>query len=318
MPDIIYILPADSGPVGGVKVQLQHVRMLRQAGFSAEAYALANFHDWYDAGFPVTIFGQQTHWIRPGSIVVFPETELPRLKQTADWPDIWRIIFCQNHYLANSGGLARRDRYGIHGVFSCSAIISTYLEAHFGLGHVPVVPNAIDRGVFGAAGTKRPGSIAYMPRKYSNAVGWLRDNVPEAAACNWLPLHNLSQTEVASELGQAEVFLALSYREGFGLPPLEAMASDCIVAGFHGDGGREYATSDNGFWHDEDDFIGVAGSLKRAVAVAGNRDAEWAQMIQAGRRTADAYSMSAMNTVLIDYWRRQITALGCSVADYMA
>jgi len=25
-----------------------------------------------------------------------------------------------------------------------------------------------------------------------------------------------------------------------------------------------------------------------------------------------------MNTVLIDYWRRQITALGCSVADYMA
>ena len=81
MPDIIYILPADSGPVGGVKVQLQHVRMLRQAGFSAEAYALANFHDWYDAGFPVTIFGQQTHWIRPGSIVVFPETELPRLKQ---------------------------------------------------------------------------------------------------------------------------------------------------------------------------------------------------------------------------------------------
>ena len=54
MPDIIYILPANSGPVGGVKVQLQHVRMLRQAGFSAEAYALANFHDWYDAGFPVT------------------------------------------------------------------------------------------------------------------------------------------------------------------------------------------------------------------------------------------------------------------------
>ena len=72
---------------------------------------------------------------------------------------------------------------------------------------MPVVPNAIDRGVFGAAGTKRPGSIAYMPRKYSNAVGWLRDNVPEAAAWNWLPLHNLSQTEVASELGQAEVFV---------------------------------------------------------------------------------------------------------------
>ena len=69
-------------------------------------------------------------------------------------------------------------------------------------------------------------------------------------------------------MGIAKVFLSLSRLEGFGLTPLEAMASGCVVAGFTGIGGREYAIPDNGFWADEDDFPACVAGLAKAVELS--------------------------------------------------
>ena len=38
----------------------------------------------------------------------------------------------------------------------------------------------------------------------------------------------------------ATIFLTFSNQEGFGLPPVEAMACGCLVVGYHGHGGKEF------------------------------------------------------------------------------
>ncbi len=69
-----------------------------------------------------------------------------------------------------------------------------------------------------------------------------------AAPWRWAVIQNKSEAEVAAIMGQAAIFLSLSRFEGLGMTTLEAMASGCLVVGFTGIGGREYASRTNGFW----------------------------------------------------------------------
>ncbi len=57
----------------------------------------------------------------------------------------------------------------------------------------------------------------------------------------------------------------MSHREGFGLPPVEAMSAGALVVGFHGGGGLDYATPRNGFWRSEGDLVGCADALAEAM-----------------------------------------------------
>jgi len=50
---------------------------------------------------------------------------------------------------------------------------------------------------------------------------------------------------------QSAVYAAFPLREGLGLMCLEAMASGCLVVGYTGQGGMEYATMYNGHWIEE-------------------------------------------------------------------
>jgi hypothetical protein len=45
------------------------------------------------------------------------------------------------------------------------------------------------------------------------------------------------------------------------------MACGCMVAGFHGDGGREYMIPKNGWWADMGDYKGCTDGLCAAVEV---------------------------------------------------
>ena len=49
-----------------------------------------------------------------------------------------------------------------------------------------------------------------------------------------------TEAEVAGQLAECLLFLSFGTLEGCPMPPLEAMASDCVVVGYHGRGGREY------------------------------------------------------------------------------
>lgn len=49
-----------------------------------------------------------------------------------------------------------------------------------------------------------------------------------------------SNADLVAKLGEFRYVVSLAQSEGFGLIPLEAMASGCCVLGFHGGGGLEY------------------------------------------------------------------------------
>ncbi len=109
------------------------------------------------------------------------------------------------------------------------------------------VQNSIDPTLFHPKTEKVPGRIAFMPRKNAEhsslvlrllAVRGALDDV------DVVPIDGLPLEAVAEIMRTAEVFLSFGYPEGFGLPPAEAMASGCVVVGYHGEGGREYFDPD--------------------------------------------------------------------------
>lgn len=114
-----------------------------------------------------------------------------------------------------------------------------------------LVINGIDRARnFAPPTAPKEKIIAYMPRKRPVEAAFIKDifryTYPEYDDWQWHAIDNVSEAEAAAVMARAGVFLALSRLESLGLSPLEAMASGCIVAGFTGIGGQEYARPENG------------------------------------------------------------------------
>jgi len=61
------------------------------------------------------------------------------------------------------------------------------------------------------------------------------------------------------------VFLSFGYPEGFSLPPVEAMASGCVVVGYHGRGGREYFDPSFSYPVEAGDIIGFAQTVEELL-----------------------------------------------------
>lgn len=75
---------------------------------------------------------------------------------------------------------------------------------------------------------------------------------------------NLSQKELADVFNRHKYHLTLNPSEGFGLPPLEAMACGCAVVGFDSMGGREYLQHEkNGYIVNYGDFEQLAEYLRK-------------------------------------------------------
>lgn len=77
---------------------------------------------------------------------------------------------------------------------------------------------------------------------------------------------DLTQSELAELFNQHKYYLTLNPSEGFGLPPLEAMACGCTVVGFDSMGGRDYQVHDeNAYIVGYGDFEQLSEYLRRIV-----------------------------------------------------
>jgi glycosyltransferase involved in cell wall biosynthesis len=111
-------------------------------------------------------------------------------------------------------------------------------------GHdVRLVRNEIDPAIFHPAAQPPARTIAYMPRRGAgDAALALQLLEARGALTGWRvqALEGLSQAGVADALRRSSIFLSFAYQEGFGLPPVEAMACGNLVVGYHGISGQEF------------------------------------------------------------------------------
>jgi len=81
-------------------------------------------------------------------------------------------------------------------------------------------------------------------------------------------LSGFARQACAQIMAQSAVYAAFPFLESLGLMCLEAMASGCLVVGYTGQGGMEYATTHNGHWiedGDHENFVKALGEgLHRA------------------------------------------------------
>ncbi len=183
--------------------------------------------------------------------------------------------------------------------------------------------------------------IAWMPRKNSalarqiHAITNARLTRKGLALPEWVEIRNKSHAEVADILRNADIFLATGFPEGCPLPPLEAMASGCVVTGFSGFGGWDYmrqpvelragrAWGDspawlpqtlrnelarderpgNGLWAADGDVIGASLALDKALALWEEHDEAWNALRNGALDTASLYDLSAQRRELLHLWKR--------------
>ncbi len=179
----------------------------------------------------------------------------------------------------------------------------------------PIIRPRIDESLFfPPAHTLRTATIrmAYMPRKNSRLVKQIqriiRERLPDVFQCmEWVSIQGKERAQVGEIMRTCQVFLATGFPEGCPLPPLEAMASGCLVAGYTGFGGWDYMRQarenayspscklrqvpwkGNGFFYPDGEVLGLAREVETLVTGLLDEDFGLAAVIQAGAMTAGNY-----------------------------
>lgn len=312
MPRIYYVCHSIPSPRGGIRVMYHHVEHLVTAGFDA---AMVHFEPnfrltWFDVRVPV-IDGNQRLSLEPDDWIVLPEDYGAAFTVFRNVP-CHKAVLCQNHY-AVFEILEREAHYrdfGVEVVIAASRATERFCREVFGLPTV-FTPTVIDHTVFRPDPSARRLQVAFMPRKGAwNArmvMGMLHHKRVDLRDIPFVPLDGMPAGAVAQALRESSVFLSTSHREGFGIPPLEAMASGCVVAGFTGGGGTEYATGANGFWVPDEDPLTLATTLERVLSEL-RRDARALDGVRdEAIATASRYTLAWQRELVVGFWRDAFT-----------
>jgi hypothetical protein len=307
---IVYMLEPSPFPYGGYANIYRHVEILNAHGFTAFVGLRAKPEtDFYGMNAPLLTHGGYLE-VQPGDVFVIPEC-FPYLVKALVGTPAKRLMFCQNQYFLpfTSDPRAGIAEFGVHGVIASSQAVSDFFRDVYGVAELPLLPYAIDPARFTPDRNKKR-QIAFMPRKLPQDASFIdsvfKRRYAHYADVPWLRIDGLTQREAARLMGESSCFLSLSHKESFGLPSLEAMACGCLVAGFHGDGGREYMTPENGWWAETGDYNACADGLAAALAVfdMGGPALEARRASMAA--TVERYNPARLESALLAFWRGQV------------
>jgi glycosyltransferase involved in cell wall biosynthesis len=299
---IIFFCPSVTVINGGIKHIFRMAETLIDLGYSASVFEQNGQRpNWFHSTAPIV--GQGIFTTDADHIYVLPEDQPHILADFKQFPQK-KVIYSQNHFYGalGIGEASGYADYGVTDILCSSKIIYDHCRVRHPTLNAYVIPCAVDQSFFKPAPVKE-NTLAFMPRKRGIEATYIRDmfrfQFPQYRNWAWQELSTLSESNVAAALGKAKVFLSLSRLEGFGLTPLEAMAAGCVVAGFTGIGGREYATAENGFWADEDDFPTCVTQLGKAVDLSlGDRTSYTA----ACQKTLAAYTPETFKAAVKRSW----------------
>ncbi|WP_052265241.1 glycosyltransferase [Ruegeria sp. ANG-R] len=342
MPRYFFVQPDVTRPVGGNNVSLQLVNLLREAGYEAAALNAASDYVYpffkstqlpyyYPPLSKVTyqFLGRRARLkahlkgllsrretgpnplltLRPSDVLLLPEYLYP--EYSALFPQNRKILFVQDVY-GFCFALQRDLKNGTNALDDFEATITTSAAAQSavaqftGLDSFLVSQSVTRPGLDSKASKKR--QIAYMPRKrpkeITTLLGCLREN-PALEGWNFRKIENVSPEELDNIFNESLIFLSFSYREGFGLPPAEAMAAGCLVVGYTGVGGEEYFQPDTGFPVLDSDIVGFAKALEGIVTEYDSDPARLDQLrANAAKTISDRYSPDTMRSTLLSAWQQ--------------
>ncbi|MFK0331998.1 glycosyltransferase [Rhizobium sp. NPDC090275] len=270
-PTIYFLTPDYREAAGGLRVIYRHVDILNAAGIDAAVlHQRRGFRcSWFENDTRIANVADTT--VLKGDLLVIPEVCVSVLDNVP--PGIARVIFNQNSHLTWRGtdlSVARhyRPSADLKAVVTVSEHDREALSYTFGQGSVRRVHVSIDDRLFHVPEGPRDNRIAYMPRRMAQDAHRVLQILKERGVLDgWtvVPLHNLTQSEVAAQLRTTKIYLAFTHQEGFGLPPAEAMACGNYVIGQHGFGGREFFRPEFSKPVEAADVFGFARALEDAM-----------------------------------------------------
>ena len=307
---VIFLLDPFPFPSGGAATIYRHAEILADHGIPAfVALPQKPAVDFYASRAPLIIHGGGMP-TQSGDVFVVPEgfqQHVEVLKAVL----VKRIMFCQNQYY-----LPFRERpgpgaseFGVHTIVASSEAVRTFFRDVYDIADMPLIPYAIDPEVFSPATVKHR-QIAFMPRKLGPEVPFLeatfRRRHRRHADVPWVAIDNVTQRQAAAVMAESAVFLVALAQGVVRSSPLEAMASGCLVAGFHGDGGREYMTTDNGWWAETGDWKACVDGLAAALDLLEPGGPALAARSEAMAATVARYSPARLETALLAFWREEL------------
>lgn len=250
-PLIYYLAPAERAPSGGIKVIYRHVDELNALGIRA-----AVVHD--QDGFRCTWFENSTSVvsarslrIKRNDVLVIPEFYgaglggLPLGARVVSFNQGPHRTFDRIGLDTARPGAPYSELMGLEGILTVSNDGADLLRTVYPDVPVATARNVIDEQIFHPAEDIAPRIISYVPSRRDeelHQILHLLNARPEISSGIWrlVALKGLSESRMAAALRESAIFLSLSDRDGFGLPPAEAMACGAYVVGYSGGGGREY------------------------------------------------------------------------------
>lgn len=243
---VYYICPANSQePYGGVLVLYRHVDVLNSAGIPAKlVHGLSGFRsDWFENE---TAIAYPPLQVTDSDLLAVPEVLNPALNTLA--PGIPKVSINQNaYYTFDRTPLSQQHAYracpDLLGVLCVSEDSQRNLMHAFPDLDLQRVYYSYGGPEFRPPAEPKRKQIAYMPRKRGGDIHAVISILQARGVVDeWqlVPIENMARTQVAETLRRSALFLSTSDHEGFGMPPVEAMACGCFVIGYTGFGGSEF------------------------------------------------------------------------------
>lgn len=309
--------PDTNSPIGGVKQIYRQVELLVEAGLEAcVLQRQAGFRpDWFTSSAPVLDLDS---YIASGpsadaDLIVLPETWLAQVPGYL--PGIPKVIFNQNaFYTFGLEGHCAADTLNLYqhpdiqGVVTVSHDSRRLLVEGCGVAaeRCHVVLNGIDAKLFHPPELKVR-RVVFMGRKHADHIRkalLMGSRRPAWKHYEFRELPRMSHEQVASELREALMFLSCGHPEGFGLPLAEAIACGCLVVGYHGLGGRDFAEP---HMHcvEFGDLMGFVNGIEaELIRFEQNPQAVISERHQAATTILERYGPEAESAACMGCWQR--------------
>lgn len=246
-PSVYYLTPYADGPHGGIRVAFRHVDILNRLGANAAIlYPKGRSRPtWFENSTPMVT--AETIRFHANDVLVVPEVYGPTMATIRD--EIRVLVFNQGAYItfnhidpeATRPGAPYSSLARFEGIMTVSEDSAELLALACPEAQIDIARPVIDREIFHRDDRPRAQSISFIPTRRADELNQVL-HILRSRGISWdvRPLRGLTETAVGEALRSTSIFLSLSDRDGFGLPPAEAMACGSYVVGYPGGGGKEF------------------------------------------------------------------------------